>query len=282
VHKVHFLLNLQREDAVESALSTAKWLCEHSVSYAFDAESAAALGQPAVKLEALGECALVVTFGGDGTLIRGAAFCSERATPMLGVYFGRFGFVTQCEPHEVRSAIRQFLDGESEIDSRMMLKGELVRKGKVVATLHALNEVAVQRSISTRAMIFGVNVDWEEITSYPADGLLVATPTGSTAYSLSAGGPIVDPRVQGMILTPITPHSLGARPLVLSPESRVELTVKVQGDAVMSGDGQWRLNMLTGDHVVVTRSERVTRLVQVDRVDFLTKLRTRLMWGARS
>lgn len=280
--KIHFLLNLQREDAVECALATAGWLKDHSVEVAFDAESAAILEQNSVPMAELGNCDLVVTFGGDGTLIRAASFCSENCAPILGVYFGRFGFVTQCEPGEVRSAIRQFLDGEGEFDDRMMLKGELIRNGETVATLHALNEIALQRSISTRVTVFGVRIDWQDITSYPADGVLVATPTGSTAYSLSAGGPIVDPRVQAMLLTPVTPHSLGARPLVLSPASRVEMSVQVHGDTVFSADGQWRLNMLTGDIVCVTKSERVTRLLQVDRSDFLIKLRERLLWGARS
>lgn len=280
--RFHLLVNNQRTDAVRSARDTAAWLREHGVEVFFDYETGAILDEASVPLSELGNADLVVTFGGDGTLIRAAGFCSERSTPILGVYFGRFGFVTQCDPQEVRTALRQFLDGESDFDDRLMIKGELVRGAESVATLHALNEIAVQRSIATRMMIFRVSIDWEDVTSYPADGLLVATPTGSTAYSLSAGGPVVEPRVQAMILTPITPHSLGARPLVLSPDSRVEMAVDVQGDAVFSADGQYRLNMLSGDRVVVTRSERVTRLVQVDRTDFLMKLRTRLLWGARS
>ncbi len=280
--RINFVVNPAREDAVSSALSAAGWLRGLGVEVRFDHESGAALNEAWVALPEIGDCDLVATFGGDGTLIRASGPASECNTPILGVYFGRFGFVTQCDPHEVRSALRQFLDGNAEFDDRMMLRGELVRGGVVVATLHALNEIAVQRSIATRMMSFGVRIDWEFITSYPADGLLVATPTGSTAYSLSAGGPIVHPRVYAMLLTPITPHSLGARPLVLSPDSRVELMVDVQGDAVFSADGQHRLNMVTGDEIVVTRSERVTRLLMVDRSDFLVKLRTRLLWGARS
>ncbi|GIV02617.1 MAG: NAD(+)/NADH kinase [Armatimonadetes bacterium] len=278
----HFLVNTQREDACHAATETARWLEGLGVKVLFDHESGKALKQPVVAPTAFADADLVVTFGGDGTLIQAAQLCSEKATPILGVYYGRFGFVTQCDPQEVRGALRQFLDGESEIEERMMLKGELVRNEETVATLHALNEIALQRSIATRMMVFNVNIDWESVTSYPADGILVATPTGSTAYSLSAGGPIVDPQVRAMILTPITPHSLGARPLVLRPDTRVELSVDLRGDAVVSADGQSRLNLLTGDRVVVTKSERVTRLVQVDRSDFLFKLRTRLLWGARS
>lgn len=280
--RINFVVNPAREDAVASAIDTAAWLARMDVEVRFDHESGPGLNQKWVPLPEVGDADLVVTFGGDGTLIRASGPASEKNTPILGVYFGRFGFVTQCDPHEVRGALKQLLNGQAEYDVRMMLKGDLVRAGQVVATLHALNEIAVQRSIATRMMSFGVRIDWEFITSYPADGLLVATPTGSTAYSLSAGGPIVHPRVQAMLLTPVTPHSLGARPLVLSPESRVELMVDVQGDAVFSADGQHRLNMITGDEVVVTRSERVTRLLMVDRSDFLVKLRTRLLWGARS
>ena len=280
--RLHFLVNLAREDAVQTALSTAQWLTESSVDVAFDPEAGAMLGRKYVPHAEFADCDLVVSFGGDGTLIQAASFCSERRTPILGVFFGRFGFVTQCDPKDVRQAIRQFLDGESDFEERMMLKSELIRHGKVVAELHALNEMAVQRQITARMVFLQLRVDWQEITTYPADGVLIATPTGSTAYTLSAGGPVVDPRVQAIILTPIAPHTLAARPLVLSPESRIEFSVSVQGDAMLSADGQWRLNMLDGDEVVITRSERVTRLVQVDRSDFLVKLRERLLWGARS
>lgn len=280
--RINFLVNTARSDAIESAVQTADWLHKLGIDAKFDPDSAAIVKKTAAPNDELADADLVVSFGGDGTLIRAAVLCSVAGTPILGVYHGSFGFVTQCDPSEVRTAIRQFLDGESEIDERMMLQGELNRNGQVVATLHALNEIAVQRSIANRMMTFGIKIDWEEITSYPADGLLVATPTGSTAYNLSCGGPILDPKVQAMILTPITPHSLGARPLVLHPGTRIELSVGVQGDAIFSSDGQFRLNMLNGDIVVVTRSERVTRLVEVDRSDFLLKLRTRLLWGARS
>ncbi|HWP31053.1 MAG TPA: NAD(+)/NADH kinase [Fimbriimonadales bacterium] len=282
MQRINFLVNTQREDALRAACETAQWLRSLGIKVTFDQESAQLLNEDSVPLQKIGDADLVVTFGGDGTLIHASAYCSETLTPILGVYYGRFGFVTQCEPHEVRTAIRQFLDGEAEYDDRMMLKGELIRGDTTVATLHALNEIAVQRSIVTRMMIFSVRLDWEDITSYPADGILVATPTGSTAYNLSAGGPIVDPHVEAMILTPITPHSLAVRPLVLSPESVVELSIGARGDVVVSADGQFRLNMLSGDKVTVRRSERRTRLLLVDRRDFLIKLRTRLLWGARS
>lgn len=221
----------------------------------------------------------MICFGGDGTLIRAADMCSEFGTPILGVYYGRFGFVTQCQGTELGSCLSEFFDGKARFEDRMMLQTELLRGGQVVATLHALNEMALQRAVTARMMVFSVEVDGHFLTSYPADGIIIATPTGSTAYNLSAGGPILDPQVHAIILTAIAPHTLSARPLVLRPDSQVQMTVKTTGDAILSSDGQTRLHLLSGDSVRVTRSPRVTRLMSVDQDDFLTKLGERLFWS---
>ena len=244
-----------------------------------DDESAAELGVEAVSRADFAEADLVITFGGDGTLIRAAHLCSSVGTPILGVYYGRFGFVTQCEPNEVGAALSHFIDGQARIENRMMLQTELVRNDQVVATLHSLNESVLQRAATTRMLNFEVIVDGHTLTSYPADGVMVATPTGSTAYNLSAGGPIVDPRNQVLLLTAVTPHTLSARPLVLMPTAQIELRIETRGDAVLSCDGQSRLQLLSGDMVRIRRSDRVTRLVSVDEDDFLDKLTTRLLWS---
>ena len=162
-----------------------------------------------------------------------------------------------------------------------MLQTELVRNGDVIATLHSLNEMVLQRDVTARMMTFSVSVDRRLLTSYPADGILVATPTGSTGYNLSAGGPIVDPRVQAIILTAIAPHTLSARPLILSGDSEIGLALQADGDAVLSADGQVRLHLLNGDEVHIKRSPRVTRLLSVDPKDFLVKLSERLLWSQR-
>ena len=161
-----------------------------------------------------------------------------------------------------------------------MLQGDLLRSGMPVASIHALNEFTLQRSITARMMTFEVVIDSMHVASFPADGILVATPTGSTAYNLSAGGPIVDPTVQALLLNAIAPHTLSVRPLILQPDSEVLLHVRTEGDAVFSADGQTRLHILTGDSVRICRSPRVTRLVAVERNDFLHKLRSRLFWGS--
>jgi NAD+ kinase len=225
------------------------------------------------------DCDLVVTFGGDGTLIRAAHLCSEKSTPILGVYYGRFGFVTQCRGSELGACLSDFFDGKVDFEERLMLQTELFRSGQSVATLHALNEVVVQRAVTVRMLTFEVNVNGHRLTSYPADGVMVSTATGSTAYNLSAGGPIVDPSVKALMLTALAPHTLSARALILSPDSEILLRLQSEGDAVLSADGQTRLHLLSGDEVVIKRSPRVTRLMCVEKDDFLIKLSERLFWS---
>lgn len=270
---------MHRPDAISAAGRAASLLKSKGVEVFSEPDAAAALQIHPVPLDAFAEADLVVTFGGDGSLIRAAQLCSEHGTPILGVYYGRFGFVTQCHPSEIGAALSQFLDGGVRIEERMMVQTQLFRNGREVATLHALNEAAVQRAATTRMLDFEITVDGKFLTQYPADGILVATPTGSTAYNLSAGGPIVDPRVDAMILSAITPHTLSARSLIFNPDSVIVITIETRGDAVLSCDGANRLQMLSGDRVRITRSPRVTRLVCVDEHDFLNKVSDRLLWS---
>lgn len=277
--RIHLLANVHRLDAVEAAKECVTWIRQRDLQVAADAETASVLSVPSVEPENFNQCDLAICFGGDGTLIRAAHLCAERGTPILGVYFGRFGFVTQCKPSEIGVSMSEFLDGQSKFEDRMMLQAELIRGGHVVTSLHALNEVTLQRDVTARMLSFQIDIDGRELTSYPADGVLVSTPTGSTAYNLSAGGPIVDPRIQAMILVAIAPHTLSARPLVLRPDSEVVLTIQTVGHAVLSADSQSRLHLLSGDALRITRSPRVTRLLSVDSHDFLVKLGEKLLWS---
>jgi NAD+ kinase len=279
--RIHLVVNIHRPDALEAARKAAEWLARKNVGVALDPEGARALDLPAAEWDTLGRANLVVAFGGDGTLIRAAHVCSEHGTPILGVYYGRFGFVTQCRGQDLGACLSAFFDGKAVSERRMMIQADLLRGGSTVATLHALNEVVLQRSITARMLTFRVVVDGHPLTRYPADGLLVSTPTGSTAYNLSAGGPVMDPTVEAMIFTAISPHTLASRSLVLSPNSKIDLALESDGDAVLSADGQTRLHLLSGDSVQVSRSPRVTNLITVERDDFLVKLGRRLFWSQR-
>lgn len=265
-----------------AAQDLALWLQSRGVTTGADLDSAGTIRAHATDPHDFGNCELVVTLGGDGTLIKAADWCSRLGTPILGVNFGRFGFVTQCAPEDAKRYVQLSLDGKAEIEERMMLRAELLRNNQAVATLHALNEAVIHRTVASGMVVIKVTVDGHAITAYPADGVLVSTSTGSTAYNLSAGGPLLDPMVRALVLTAIAPHTLSARPLVLRPEARISFEVESNGDAVLSADGKMQLHLLTGDVVKVSRSERTTRLVRATSQDFLEKLSEKLLWSHRS
>jgi len=276
--RIHLVVNLHRADAIEAAGKVYRSLQSKGVDFGAELDAAAHLPIPSVKPEDIGDCDLIISFGGDGTLIRAAHLCVCRSTPILGVYYGRFGFVTQCHPNEIGAAISSFLDKQAKIEERMMIQSTLIRNGKPIATLHSLNEAVVQRAATTRMLEFEITVDGQFLTSYPADGVVVSTPTGSTAYNLSAGGPIVSPQIQALILSAIAPHTLSSRALVLDPSSVIKVKMETRGDAILSFDGQSRLSMVSGDHVEISKSDRTVRLVTIDSLDFITKLSDRILW----
>lgn len=277
--RVHLLANFRRHDAVVAAQKTAFLLKNSGVAVFSHHESALILELPEVSDSEFGACDLAISFGGDGTLIRIAQLCSELGTPVLGVYYGRFGFVTQCTGEMLDDCLAAFLDDRSVYEPRMMLHTDLLRGGQVIATIHSLNETVLQRAVTVRMLNFAVKVNGHDLTTYPADGVMVSTATGSTGYNLSAGGPIMDPRVNALVLTAIAPHTLSARTLVLHDESQIQISMETEGEAVLSADSQIRLHLLSGDEILVKKSDRVTHLLVVDSDDFLIKLGKRLFWS---
>lgn len=269
----------RRSDAKSAAQKAAAHLVSLGHTVAADSLAAADLHLPEVEGKPFGNCDLAVTFGGDGTLIRAAQWCSEFGTPILGVYFGRFGFVTQCDDDQLISKLEEFIGGTQVFEERMMLQTDLLRNGQSIITIQSLNETVVQRSVTAQMMTFQVDIDGQPITRYPADGVLVCTPTGSTAYNLSVGGPIMDPNVDAIILTAIAPHTLSSRPLVLGGDSNILLSMETFGESVLSSDGQTRLHLLSGDRLQIRKSPLRTKLLQVRKNDFLDKLNSRLLWS---
>lgn len=256
-----------------------RWLLSRDIEVFLEPRARGTIAIPEISLQDLPTSDLVISFGGDGTLIRAAHMCSSVGTPILGVHFGRFGFVNQCAPHEIEDVVERFLKGEHRLEQRMMLDCRLVRKNTMVATSFSLNEAILQRTVTDRMLTFEVVVDDQLLTSYPADGVMVCTPTGSTGYNLSAGGPVLDPALDALVLVALAPHTLSARPLVLGPSSVIRLQLEAGGDSVLSTDGQNRLHLLPGDWVEIQKSERTTNLVTVKTNDFLYKLRNRLFWS---
>lgn len=222
---------------------------------------------------------MMFVFGGDGTMLRALDLYVDRDIPMLGINLGRLGFLLETQVHELPEALDSLLKGEYGIEHRMMLQIEGVCEGKAVRA-YATNEVSISRGLSQRMIALDARIGETLIDHYIADGIVLASPTGSTAYSLSAGGPIVGPDVQCFILNPICPHSLQSRPVVLSPDEKVTLALnmkEMREGIQLSIDGQAVSSMRNGEHITVSRSKHDAQLVRFSRErNFFSLLKDKL------
>lgn len=224
----------------------------------------------------------LVVLGGDGTLLATSRLAAPAGQPMLSIHLGGFGFLSECEPGDACDCLQQVLDGGFRVGSRLMLHAT-VRSPAGDREFIALNDVVIAKGILARLLHMRAYVDGAYVASYAADGLIVSTPTGSTAYSLSAGGPLVHPDVEVLMLTPICSHGLNVRPLVLPAGSCVEVAVENADDseAIVTVDGQIGVPLQCGETLFVDRAPYPARLILLDRVDFYRKLREKLSWGER-
>ncbi|HEU4569092.1 MAG TPA: NAD(+)/NADH kinase [Gemmatimonadales bacterium] len=238
-------------------------------------------GRPLPPLEGAPLDALV-TLGGDGTLLRGARLLAGRETPILGVNLGRVGFLTGAARASFRDAIDALVGGRYAIERRQVLRA-VIRgaDGGERAVTHALNDVVVHKGGVARVVRMRVSIGGEEVGPYSADGIIVATPTGSTAYSLSAGGPVVVPGVEALVVTPICAHTLAVRPLVIPATQEVVLApiAPWADDLLVSFDGQVGTTLVDGDQVHVRRAEHKVLLVRLEGDSFFTLMREKLHWG---
>jgi NAD+ kinase len=232
-------------------------------------------------LGSLDELDLLLTLGGDGTMLRAARMLAGRQVPMLGINLGRLGFLTCCGIDEMESALRRVAAGESQTTRRMMLEVRaLDANGRERERWWALNDAVLHKGGFARVVGLRVSVDGELIATYSADGIVIATPAGSTAYSLSAGGPIVVPTVESIVLTPISPHTLAIRPVVLPPMSEVLVqAVNAPDELLITVDGQVGTSFAPGEALAVRRSEKPVLLVRFPETTFFSRLRRKLAWG---
>jgi NAD+ kinase len=222
----------------------------------------------------------VVVLGGDGTLL-GASQIIDRPLPILGVNFGSLGFLTEVTLAELYPTLESVLDGRYQYEERRMLRGFVRCAGRPDVTDDALNDVVVTKATLSRIIELDVSVDGLFVSTFRADGLIISSPTGSTAYNLAAGGPILHPTLPATVLTPICPHMLTNRPLVVSDGSAIEVRLRAprDGEVHISFDGQRGFPLRCQDLVKVTRSPRTLRLVTAPGRDYFEVLRTKLKWG---
>lgn len=225
------------------------------------------------------EC--VIVLGGDGTLIQAARDVAAKGLPLLGVNLGTLGYLTEIEKNNIFPALDKLISNDYVIEKRLMLKGVVCKENKTVLKKRALNDIVINRHGSLRIIDFNIYVNDEFLVSYSADGIIISTPTGATGYNLSAGGPIVDPKADIIVLTPICPHTLNSKSIVLSASEKVVVEIgpgrKTEFEkAVATFDGGTYVNMITGDYIEITKSTKKTQIIKLSKVSFLEALRKKM------
>jgi NAD+ kinase len=276
--------------ATTHLVDIAEWLRTRGVQAVFETETAQ-LMPPSADRAVAGKSALasgvdmVLVLGGDGTLLSMADCIGDAASgiPILGVNFGSLGFLTEITLPELYPSLEAALDGRAHVESRMMLRSTTERDGRTLAQLIALNDAVITKTARSRMIDLSVSVGDEFVTRVKADGLIIATPTGSTAYNLAAGGPIVHPNVDALILTPIAPHTLTNRPVVIPATSavRVQPNMEERDEVFVTFDGQAGFQLQAGDEMTVRRAETPLRLIRPSTRSYFEVLRTKLKWGER-
>ena len=268
----------------------AAWLSARGVDAIFESATAALLPsvdghRVAEKLALVEMVDIVVVLGGDGTLLSMAdcIAAAGKSIPILGVNFGSLGFLTEVTLPELYPSLETVLAGKARVEERLMLASTVRRPRETINAYVALNDVVVAKTARSRMIDLSVSVGGEFVTRVKADGIIVATPTGSTAYNLAAGGPIVQPTVDALILTPIAPHTLTNRPLIIpaSATVRVQPHMESRDEVFVTFDGQAGFQLEDGDEISICRAERSLRLIHPSARSYFEVLRQKLKWGER-
>jgi NAD+ kinase len=262
-----------------------QWLRERQVEVFIDKETGALLEsveKAMTRNEMPGQVDLLVVLGGDGTLLAAARALNRKPVPILAVNLGGLGFLTVITKEELYPTLELVLAGDFKTERRVQIEGELVRADEVISSFLALNDVVLNKGAIARILDFDVLVNGRFISTFKSDGLIVSTPTGSTAYSLAAGGPIVTPTVEAFVVTPICAHTLTNRPLVLPDSVQIEVVVKSQREvAYLTVDGQVGIATHSEDTVRLRKASSAVELVQPPAKDYFEVLRQKLKWGER-
>jgi NAD+ kinase len=274
----------QDEHVRQTVTDLARWLSDRQIRAVLDEEIGKQLDHPDClpKSELPAATEMLVVLGGDGTLLSVARLIKGRDVPILGVNLGSMGFLSEVTIEEMFPVLEQILDGNYRIDRRMMLKAQILRQGSCIKEQSLLNDMVINKSALARILTLEVRVDGNYLTTFQADGLILSTPTGSTAYSLAAGGPIIYPSLSSILLTPICPHTLTNRPIILPVDSAIEVTLRSEErDAYVTLDGQLGLPFLENDVANIQQSDYTVPLIKSPFRDYFEVLRTKLKWGER-
>ncbi|MFI3201959.1 MAG: NAD(+)/NADH kinase [Eubacteriales bacterium] len=223
----------------------------------------------------------IIVLGGDGTLLQAARANIEKDIPLIGVNLGTLGYLAEVECRNLEDALDCLLTDHYEIEERMMIVGKVVNDGRVAQEMYALNDIVVARDGETQIIYFHIYVNGQLLNSYYADGVILSTPTGSTGYNMSAGGPIVEPKANLIVVTPICPHTIYSRSIILSPEDRIQIEIAHGKShrkqyARVNFDGEYATLLRDGSLVEIMRSERKAKIIKIDQVSFLSTLQKKM------
>ena len=269
IRSVAFLVNPSRPEAISAAGELAPLLFSAGFSL-YTISDIDIEGIKKVAAADLPEIELAVVLGGDGTILRAAEVTLARKIPLLGINLGNVGFLAEVDRPTIKAIAQSIIDKSYVSENRMVLQFEIERGGKVVSTGWALNEVTVERDATTMVELF-VEIDRRPLSHWGCDGVICSTPTGSTAYAFSAGGPVLWPEIEALVLLPISAHALFARPMVVSPKSEIIITVESSA-ALLSADALRKTPLQLGDRVIITRDERTIKLSHVSSTLFTDRL----------
>ncbi|MCX8069106.1 MAG: NAD(+)/NADH kinase [Thermodesulfovibrionales bacterium] len=258
-------------------------LVEKGCEVFIDSEIASFLNREGFSKHLIAEYAeLIVVLGGDGTMLSAVRAIGDKQTPIIGVNMGNLGFITEINKESLLEIVDLILQDRLNIEARMMLDTKVIRDGSIVSEFSVLNDVVFNKGAIARIIEMECLVNNSYVTTFKSDGLIISTPTGSTAYSLSAGGPILYPTINCLLITPICPHTLTNRPIVLPDNFTVTINILSDNQEIyLTLDGQVGFKLIKNDSVIISKSNIITKLLSTDKKDYFEMLRTKLHWGKR-
>ncbi|MDI6785937.1 MAG: NAD(+)/NADH kinase [bacterium] len=281
------IVNLKKENAFNIIKELVSWLLNKDCNIFISKEVLTQINIPSNKIQNIEETdierlEMVIVLGGDGTLLHTVKFLKGRDVPILAINLGKLGFLTEITQDEIYSSLERVFEKQYTINYKIMIEAQVIRNNKKAAVFYALNDAVVNKGSLARLINFELFIQDEYIATYFADGIIVSTPTGSTAYSLSAGGPIVYPSLNALVITPICPHSLTHRPMVLTSENTILIKIASEDEDInLTCDGQEGYSLQNGDCIAITKATRQTLLICSEKRSFFEVLRAKLNWGKR-
>jgi NAD+ kinase len=272
-----------RPETLEILRGLLPWIAEKGCIAMVDEDAAGRLGVTGYsKPDIASSAEMIIVLGGDGTMLSVSRLVAEKGIPILGINLGSMGFITEINRDELYDAVERMLSGDCIFEERLMLTARIYREGEMEAEYTVLNDVVINKSALARIIDLDAFIHGTYVTTFKADGLIISTPTGSTGYSLAAGGPIIYPTLDSIVLTPICSHTLTNRPIVLPGDFQVRIILKTESeDVYLTLDGQVGLPLEVNDIIEIEKSEHRTKLIMPSERDYFKVLRNKLKWGER-